>query len=179
MAASSYYQEPAMAQAKPQFQPENTHLEGHGSSAQGLGQEMNSETRGYPQQAHNEASSGMYNGQQQPNMDQQHMATNNYDQGAPHQMNEQNSGVYGGQQQHQTGNSNYAQGADQQHMNGGAGKAAVADDRDTVTKCNDNPPDYSRELRPSLHVQPIELLFLLTDRQYPWLLTSAVLTMSF
>ncbi|MCJ1456930.1 hypothetical protein MMC28_007296 [Mycoblastus sanguinarius] len=42
-------------------------------------------------------------------------------------------GVYAGQQQANMGNSNYAQGA-QQHMNGNGEQAAVADDRDTLTK---------------------------------------------
>jgi len=147
MAAASYYAEPGMTQEKPQLLPENTHLEGHGSQPQGLGQEMHSETHRYPQQGYNqgynEQSSGTYSGQQQQNMGQQQMGNTGYGQGAPQQqMNEQNNGVYSGQHQQQMGNSNYAQGAGQQQMNGGVGQAAEPDNRDTLTKCNDNPPDY-------------------------------------
>ena len=50
------------------------------------------------------------------------------------------------------GNSNYAQGA-QQHMNGNGEQAAVADDRDTLTKCKDNLPDYMIEFHSSRNVQ--------------------------
>ncbi|KAK4697703.1 hypothetical protein P7C71_g420, partial [Lecanoromycetidae sp. Uapishka_2] len=130
MAASSYYDEPTMAQA------ENTHMEGHDGQSQGLGQEMHSETHSYPQQSYNEQGSGMYGGQQ-------HMGNNSLGQGGSQQMNQQNSHFFGGQQQHemgngnnihgagqqQMGNSNYAQGAGQQQMNGGVGQAAEVDDR--------------------------------------------------
>lgn len=154
MAATSYYDEPGMTQGKPQILPENTHIESHEKQSKGLGQEMNSEARGFPQQGYNqgynEQSSGMTNGQQQQNMGQQHMGNNSYGQGAPQQMHGQNNGVYSGQQQQNMGSSNYAQGAGQQQMNGGMGQAAEPDNRDTITKCNDNLPDYIGELETSL-----------------------------
>ena len=142
MAAASYYAEPGVTQEKPQLLPDHTRLEGHDGQPQGLGQKMQSETHSYSQQGYNqgynEQSSGTYSGQQQ-----QQLGNTTYGQGAPQQqMNEQNNGVYGGQHQQQMGNSNYAQGAGQQQMNGGVGQAAGPDNRDTITKCNDNPPDY-------------------------------------
>lgn len=51
--------------------------------------------------------------------------------------------AYTGQQQ--MGNNNYVQGASQQQMNGNANAAGQVDNRDTLTKCNDNPPDYMNE----------------------------------
>lgn len=193
-----------MAQAKPQMMSENTHVEGHESQSHGLGQEMHSDTRGYPQQGYNEQSSGMYNGQQQQqNMGQQHMGNNStYGQGAPQQMNEQSNGAYGGGQQEQQmgnssygqgagqqqmgssnytqgagqqqmGNSNYAQGARQQPMNGGVGQAAEADNRDTITKCNDNLPDYIREFDTSFPSASSETFLCLLRECVCWLLTVA------
>ena len=53
--------------------------------------------------------------------------------------------IYNGQEP-QMGNSNYAQGAQQTGGQGqGGAQGAVADDRDTLTKCNDNPPDYKKK----------------------------------
>ena len=113
MAATSYYDAPGnvpgATQAQPHFQPPNTHLEGN-SQSQSIGQHINSEQRGYPQQS--------FNGQ--------------------------NSAGYGGQEQQMTGQH---QGAPAQQMNGGVGQqAAQPDNRDTLTKCNDNPPDYMIEI---------------------------------
>ena len=43
--------------------------------------------------------------------------------------------------------SNYPQGASEQQMNGGVGQqAAQRDNRDTLTKCNNNPPDCMIEI---------------------------------
>lgn len=118
MAAATYYDEPALQQEKPQFSaPSGQQSAGIGNQehgTQGLGQEMHQqEQRNFPQQGYNEQSNGVYAGQQQP-----------------------------------MGNTNHAQGASSQPMNGNANAvnggqaAAKADDRDTITKCNDNPPDY-------------------------------------
>ena len=49
--------------------------------------------------------------------------------------------------QQQMGSSNYPQGASEQQMNGGVGQqAAQPDNRDTLTKCNDNPSDCMIEI---------------------------------
>lgn len=74
---------------------------------------------GYPQQAPYGQDGGAYSGQQQQMGQQQHMG-----------------------QQQQMGTGNYPQGGGAQQMNGGVGQQApVVDNRDTMTKCNDNPPD--------------------------------------
>lgn len=126
MSAASYYDKAAT-------QEETSHLSSTSgqqpgpmhSGTQGYGQDMREgmneqqQQRGVPQEGYNQQSgNGIYNGQE-PNM-----GNTNYAHGAQ-QMN---------------GNNNYAQGAQQMEGNGAQG--AVADDRDTITKCNDNPPDY-------------------------------------
>lgn len=87
-----------------------------GPQATGLGQELHEGggERGIPQQG--------YNGQY-----------------AQQTTYGQNDGGYGGQQQ--MNSSNYGQGGGQ-NVNGAGGQAAVVDDRDMMTKCNDNLPDY-------------------------------------
>lgn len=90
--------------------------------------------------------------QHETSADPMHSGTQGYGQDVRQGMNEQQhgfpqqgyneqsgDGIYSGQKPN-TGNTNYAQGA--QQMEGKGAQGAVADDRDTLTKCNDNPPDY-------------------------------------
>ena len=120
MSATSYYDQ-AASQETSHFGPTSGQQSGpmH-SGTQGYGQDMRQDMNeqqqhGFPQQ---QSGNGVYNGQE-PNM-----GNTNYAQGAQ-QMN---------------GGNNYAQGA--QQMEGHGAQGAVADDRDFLTKCNDNPPDY-------------------------------------
>ena len=127
MAAASYYDAPGGMQAQPHFPPTNTHVEGYGQSP-GLGQETPSEQRGYPQQTYNGQNSASYGGHGQQMMGQQE---------TEHQHMGQN----------QMGFGNDPQGALEPQMNGGGiQQAAQPDNRDTLTKCNDNPPDYMIEI---------------------------------
>ena len=130
MSAASYYDKTSTQEESPHFVPTSGQQPGpmH-SGTQGYGQDMHEgmneqQQRGFPQQGYNQQSgNGVYNGQE-PNM-----GNANYAQGAQ-QMN---------------GNSNnYAQGA--QQMDGRETQGAVADDRDTLTKSNDNPPDYMKTI---------------------------------
>lgn len=130
MSAASYYDKAAT-------QEETSHLASTSgeqpgpmhSGTQGYGQDMRDgmheqQQRGFPQQGNSEQSgNGIYNGQEPK------MGNSNYAQGAQ-QMNGNNNG-------------NYAQGA--QQMEGHGAQGAVADDRDTITKCNDNPSDYTKK----------------------------------
>lgn len=122
MSSASYYD--ASAQEETGQQPGPMH-----SGTQGYGEDMHKgmneqQQRGFPQQGYNQQSgNGVYNGQE-PNM-----GNTNYAQGA---------------QQMNGNNYNYAQGA--QQMDGQGTQGAVADDRDTLTKCNDNPPDYKKRI---------------------------------
>ena len=128
MAAASYYDKASTSEETPDFVPTSAQQPGpmH-SGTQGYGQDMREgmneqQQRGFPQQGYNQQSAnGVYNGQE-PNM-----GNTNYAQGAP-QMNGNNY--------------NYAQGA--QQMEGRETQGALADDRDTLTKSNDNPPDYKK-----------------------------------
>lgn len=124
MSASSYYDKAATQQGTSSG-PMHSGTQGYG---QDMRQGMNEQQHGFPQQSYNEQSGdGIYSGQK-PNM-----GNTNYAQGA----------------QQMDGKANYAQGA--QQMEGKGAQGAVADDRDTITKCNDNPPDYKTiNLRKSL-----------------------------
>ena len=116
MSAASYYDEAAAHDN----QPGHSGTQIHGQDPHNSMHEQ--QQRGFPQQNYNRQNEqGTYDGQE-PNM-----GNRNYVQGAQ-QMN---------------GNGNYAQGAQQSEGHGA--QAAVADDRDTLTKCNDNPPDYKKE----------------------------------
>ena len=90
--------------------------------------------------------------QQETSPGPMHSGTQGYGQDMRQGMNEQQhgfpqqgyneqsgDGIYAGQKPNM-GNTNYAQGA--QQMEGKGAQGAVADNRDTITKCNDNPPDY-------------------------------------
>lgn len=92
------------------------------SGTQGYVQDMHDQQqRGFPEQGYNEQSgNGIYDGQQSK------MGNTNYAQGAQ-QMNGDRNGTY-------------AQGAQKME-----GQGAQGDDRDTITKCNDNPSDYEKE----------------------------------
>lgn len=123
MSAASYYDK-ASTQEEMGQQPGPMHPDTQGP-AQDMREGMNEQgQRGFPQQGYNQQSgNGVYNGQE-PNM-----GNTNYAQGA---------------QQMNGNNYNYAQ--DAQQMDGHGTQGAVADDRDTLTKCNDNPPDYKQRL---------------------------------
>ena len=112
MSAASYYDKAATGEETSRLAPTS----GEQSGA------MHSGTQGYGQE--------MRQGMQEQ---QQH--------GFPQQgYNEQSgNGIYNGQDPKMV-NNNYAQGA--QQLEGHGAQGAVADDRDTITKCNDNPPDY-------------------------------------
>ncbi len=114
--------------------------------------------RGFPQQGYNgQSENGIYNGQEP------RMGNSNYTQGAQ-QMNDHN-------------NSNYAQGAQQAE----GAQGATADNRDTMTKCNDNPPDYKEKERRTTSLmneyplQCSEMHFCYRPPQYPCLLSNLLL----
>ena len=132
MSAASYYDQAANQEHETSHlardqQPGPMHSSTQSSHGQemrdGLQQQQQQQQRGFPQQGYNEQSgNGIYNGQEP------RMGNSNYAQGAQ-QMN---------------GNGNYAaQGA--QQMQGHGAQEAVADDRDAITKCNDNLPDYKEK----------------------------------
>lgn len=131
MSAASYYDKAATQEEGEQPGPMH-------SGTQGYSQDMRDgmheqQQRGFPQQGYNEQSgNGIYNGQEPK------MGNSNHAQGSQ-QMNSNSNFAQGGQQMN--ANNNYAQGGQQMEGNGAQG--AVADDRDTITKCNDNPPDYN------------------------------------
>lgn len=114
MSAASYYDKAATREETSRLAPTSGEQSGI----------MHSGTQGYGQE--------MRQGMQEQ---QQH--------GFPQQgYNEQSgNGIYNGQDPKMV-NNNYAQGA--QQMEGHGAQGAVADDRDTITKCNDNPPDYKK-----------------------------------
>lgn len=129
MSAANYYDKAAPQDETSNFSPTSGQQPGpmH-SGTQGYAQHMRDgmqeqQQHGYPQQGYNEQSGdGIYSGQDPK------MGNSNYAHGAQ-QMN---------------GNNNYEQGAQQMQGHGAQGEGAVADDRDTITKCNDNPPDYKQ-----------------------------------
>ncbi len=113
MSASSYYDKAASQEETSHFAPTSGQQTGPmHSGSQGYGQDMRQDMR-----------------QDMNEQQQQH--------GFPQQQS--GNGVYNGQEPNM-GNTNHAQGAQQMQDHGAQG--AVADDRDTITKCNDNPPDY-------------------------------------
>lgn len=130
MSAASYYDKAATQEDQ---QPGPMQSGAQGGYGQDVHSGVHEQQRGFPQQGYNgQSRGGVYSGQG-PNM-----GNSNYAQG-PQQMNGNGSYAQGAQQMN--GNSgNYAQG-DQQM----GGPGAVADDRDTLTKCNDNPPDYKKD----------------------------------
>ncbi len=161
-------------QLSPSRGPQFTGMHPEGST-QGVGQELHEGgggQRGFPRQGYNEQvqdgmpqqasneqylhqgsygqNSGVHGGQQQQMGQQQIGNNNNYTQGGGQQQIGNINYTQGGGQQQQMGqqqmsNNNYIQGGGQQ-MNSTGEQAAVADDRDTMTKCNDNPPDSILEL---------------------------------
>ena len=135
MSAASYYdktasqddQQPGLVHSGAQGYGQDTHSGMHEQQQQ---QQQQQQQRGFPQQGYNaQSGDGIYNGQK-PNM-----GNSNYAQG-PQQMNGNGNYVQGAQQMN--GNDNYAQQI-------GGRQGAVADDRDTLTKCNDNFSDYKKE----------------------------------
>ena len=120
MSAANYYDSAASQEQTSHFSPTSGQQPGpmH-SGTQGYSQELRD---GMHEQQHSNLPQQGYSGQEPQ------MGSSNYAQGAQ-QMNGNN-------------NNNYEQGA--QQMEGHGAQGAVADDRDTITKCNDNPPDYKK-----------------------------------
>ena len=168
MSAASYYDKSATQEEQPG--PMHSGTQGYGQDMrQGMNEQQ--QQRGFNQQGYNEPSgNGIYSGQE-PKMGntnyaqgaQQMNGNGDYAQGAQ-QMNGNGNYAQGAQQmngngnyaqgaQHMNGNNNYAHGA--QQMEGQGAQGDVADDRDTLTKCNDNPPDYEKKTssRTSLFVE--------------------------
>jgi len=137
MAAASYYDAADIQGEKPQISsPRGPQITGTNpeDSTQGLSQKLYEgvEQRGLPQQGYNEQAQ---HGLPQESSNEQYLHQNFHEQNFGQQQQQM------GQPQ-QMGNVNYAHGGPQQQMNGAGNQAAVADNRDTMTKCNDNPPDY-------------------------------------
>ena len=120
MSAASYYDKAAVQLDAHQPGPMHSGTQDY---TQNMHNSMHDQQqRGYPQQNYNgQNEQTIYNGREPK------MGNSNYAQDA----------------QQINGNGNYAQGAQQSQGHGTQG--AVADDRDTLTKCNDNPPDYMQK----------------------------------
>ncbi|KAL9135274.1 MAG: hypothetical protein Q9175_003542 [Cornicularia normoerica] len=134
MSAANYYDKADSQEETSHFSPTSGQQPGplH-SGTQGYSHDMREgmneqqqHQRGFPQQGyHVQSGNGIYSGQDPK------MGNTNYAQGT----------------QQMKGNGNYAQGAQQMEGHGAQGaQGAVADDRDTITKCNDNPPDYKKTI---------------------------------
>ena len=123
MSAASYYDKPATHEEVPHLSSTSGEQAGpmH-SGTQGYGQDMRDGMHEQQQRGFNneQSGNGIHHGQEP------RTGNSNYVQDA---------------QQMNGGNNSYAQGAQQMQGNGAQG--VVADDRDSMTKCNDNPPDYN------------------------------------
>lgn len=148
MAAASYYGTADTQVEKPQLSPSRgpqaTGMHPEGSTL-GLSQELHQsgeEQRSFTQQGFNEE---VQHGMPQQGSNEQRIQQSS---------RVQNSGIHGGQQQQQQmDNTNYTQGEGQQMY--GTGEPAAVDNRDTITKCNDNPPDYMIEFPRSIPLRDL------------------------
>lgn len=135
MSAASYYNKAGAQVDDHQPGPMHSGNAGHNQDSQDRVHEQQQQ-RGPQQGFSGQGEHGIYNGQEPQ------MGNSNYAQGAQ-QMNGNSNYAQGPQQMN--GNGNYAQGPQQTGGQGQGAQGAVADDRDTLTKCNDNPPDYKKE----------------------------------
>ena len=138
MSAASYYDKAATQEDQPGPMHSGTQAYGQ-DMRQGMNEQQQQrgfDQQGFNQQGYNEQSgNAIYSGQEPK------MGNTNYAQGAQ-QMNGNSNNAQGAQ--HMNGSNNYAQGAQQMDDQGAQGD--VADDRDAITKCNDNPSDYKKKI---------------------------------